>query len=42
MLQALEHLQRRHGGARALLAREGLSEAQLDRLTDLLTEGVAA
>ena len=42
MLQALEHLERRHGGARAPLAREGLRDAELDRLTDLLTERVAA
>jgi protein-tyrosine phosphatase len=42
MLHALDHLERRHGGARALLLREGLSDADLDRLTDLLTERVAA
>jgi protein-tyrosine phosphatase len=42
MLEALQHLDRRHGGARALLAREGLTAADLDRLTDLLTEPVAA
>jgi protein-tyrosine phosphatase len=42
MLEALEHLERRHGGARALLRREGLSGADLDRLTELLTERVAA
>jgi protein-tyrosine phosphatase len=38
MLDALEHLERRHGGARALLQREGLSVSELDRLTELLTE----
>jgi protein-tyrosine phosphatase len=42
MLEALDHLDRRHGGARALLAREGLRNADLDRLTQLLTERVAA
>ena len=42
MLEALDHLERRHGGARALLLREGLSKAQLDELTELLTERVAA
>jgi protein-tyrosine phosphatase len=41
MFEALDHLQRRHGGARALLLREGLLDADLDRLTDLLTERVA-
>jgi protein-tyrosine phosphatase len=42
MLHALEHLERRHGGARALLRHEGLTDAELDRLTALLTEPVAA
>src|SRR2546423_12055232 len=42
MLQALEHLQRRHGGARARLSPAGASQHQLDRLTDLMTERVAA
>jgi protein-tyrosine phosphatase len=42
MLEALDHLERRHGGARALLLREGLTSAELDRLTDLLTERIAA
>jgi protein-tyrosine phosphatase len=42
MLEALDHLERRHGGARALLLREGLTSAELDRLTELLTERVAA
>ncbi|HEX5827927.1 MAG TPA: tyrosine-protein phosphatase, partial [Candidatus Limnocylindrales bacterium] len=31
MASALEHLDRTHGGARALLAREGLTDAELDR-----------
>src|SRR4051794_543902 len=35
---ALEHLDREHGGARALLAREGLRDPDLDRLVELLTE----
>ena len=38
MLEALDHLDRKHGGARSLLARRGLGEADLDRLTELLTE----
>ncbi len=42
MTSALEHLDRAHGGARALLAREGLSERDLDHLVDLLTEPVEA
>ena len=41
MLDALVHLDRRHGGARTLLRREGLGDDELDRLTDLLTEPVA-
>jgi len=42
MAEALEHLERRHGGAAALLSREGLTDAELDRLTELLTERVVA
>jgi protein-tyrosine phosphatase len=42
MLETLDHLDRRYGGARALLRREGLSDDDLDRLTQLLTEPVAA
>ncbi len=42
MRESLEHLERRHGGARALLRRAGLTEAELDRLTDLLTETIAS
>ena len=42
MFEALQHLERRHGGARALLLREGLTDAELDRLTGLLTEAVDA
>lgn len=38
MAAALDHLDREHGGARALLARQGLSDADLDRLVELLTE----
>jgi protein-tyrosine phosphatase len=39
---ALAHLDNRHGGARSLLLRQGLTDADLDRLVDLLTEPVAA
>jgi protein-tyrosine phosphatase len=35
---ALEHLDRRHGGARTFLRRNGVSNEELDRLVDLLTE----
>jgi protein-tyrosine phosphatase len=38
MLDALAHLEQQHGGARSLLIRNGVSELELDRLTDLLTE----
>jgi protein-tyrosine phosphatase len=38
MTAALEHLDRSHGGARELLRREGLRDAELDRLVELLTE----
>jgi protein-tyrosine phosphatase len=39
---ALAHLDERHGGARRLLHRHGLGDAELDRLVDLLTEAVPA
>jgi protein-tyrosine phosphatase len=42
MLDAVDHLERRHGGARSLLARHGLSEADLHRLRELLTERIPA
>lgn len=42
MLEALHHLDRRHGGARGLLERHGLTASDLDRLGGLLTEPVAA
>jgi protein-tyrosine phosphatase len=42
MQAMLEHLERRHGGAAALLRRNGLGQADLDRLADLLTEPVAS
>jgi protein-tyrosine phosphatase len=38
MASALTHLDREHGGARALLARQGLTDAELDRLVERLTE----
>jgi protein-tyrosine phosphatase len=40
MLGALEHLERRHGGAASLLRRNGLSAAELDALVERLTEPV--
>lgn len=42
MSSALRHLDEQHGGARSLLARQGLTDAELDRLVDLLTEPVEA
>jgi protein-tyrosine phosphatase len=36
--EALEHLDRRHGGSRALLRRQGLGEEELDALVERLTE----
>ena len=42
MLEALDHLDRRHGGAASLLGREGITEPELDRLRDTLTEAVSA
>jgi hypothetical protein len=41
ILAALEHLDRRHGGARGLLRSGGLSEADLDELTERLTAPAA-
>jgi protein-tyrosine phosphatase len=38
MASALEHLHRSHGGSRALLRREGIPEADIDRLVERLTE----
>ena len=38
MRTALDHLATEHGGARALLGRQGLSDDELDRLVTLLTE----
>jgi hypothetical protein len=40
MEAALEHLDREHGGARTLLRGQGLTDEDLDRLVDLLTEPV--
>jgi protein-tyrosine phosphatase len=41
MMDALDHLRRRHGGAAGLLARHGLEATEIDRLHDLLTEPLA-
>ena len=38
MSDALDHLERRHGGARALLRHHGLTDADLESLTSRLTE----
>jgi len=38
MRTALDHLDAAHGGARALLTRHGLDDAELDRLVERLTE----
>ena len=38
MAETLEHLDQAHGGARALLRREGISDADIDRLVERLTE----
>jgi protein-tyrosine phosphatase len=38
MFDALAHLERRHGGARALLRRQGFGDQDLDRLIEVLTE----
>ncbi len=40
MQQALDHLEARHGGPAALLRRHGVTPAELDRLSDLLTEPI--
>ena len=37
MLEALDHLERVHGGAPALLARHGFGDRDLARLRELLT-----
>ena len=39
---ALAHLDERHGGARSLLLRHGITDEEMDRLVDLLTEPVPA
>jgi hypothetical protein len=41
MAGALEHLDARHGGARELLRSQGVADADLDRLVELLTESAA-
>lgn len=38
MAEALAHLDQAHGGARALLRRQGISAAEIDRLVEGLTE----
>ncbi len=38
MVEALRHLEGRHGGAAAFLREHGLTDAELDRLGELLTE----
>jgi len=38
MAGALEHLERRHGGAQALLRRNGLGDDELERLVEVMTE----
>jgi protein-tyrosine phosphatase len=38
MIETLDHLARRHGGAAGLLARHGLDSAGVDRLGEVLTE----
>lgn len=38
MVEALRHLEERHGGAAAFLREHGLTDAELDRLGGLLTE----
>ena len=41
MAAALEHLEQRHGGARALLRRNGVGDESLERLVELMTEPAA-
>jgi hypothetical protein len=41
MLEALDHLERRHGGAAALLRREGITEPELEQLRAALTESIS-
>jgi len=38
MASALEHLDARHGGARSLLRRHGVSDVEMDLLVERLTE----
>ncbi len=42
MASALEHLDRVHGGAQALLHRQGIAQSDIDRLVGLLTEPTTA
>jgi protein-tyrosine phosphatase len=38
MLDSLDHLDRQHGGSAAFMLRNGLTQSELDRLADLLTQ----
>ena len=40
MADALAHLDQAHGGARALLRRQGFTDADIDALVERLTEPV--
>jgi hypothetical protein len=42
MASALEHLDRVHGGAAALLRVQGITQGQIDDLVDALTEPAVA
>jgi protein-tyrosine phosphatase len=42
MLEALDHLERIHGGAVALLERQGFGSPEMERLRDVLTETTTA
>ncbi len=42
MASALDHLHERHGGSRALLRAQGITDAEIDALVDRLTEPVGS